>query len=96
MTSNALLYLQMDSTSDTSSQKMGTHSKVATDNYTEMQSVNVQEPDETGLDARQELCGLDLVFRDVSASLGGRKILHNVSGEVTQSTMLAILGSSGE
>ena len=43
----------------------------------------------------QERC-VDLVFRDICATLGGRQILHNVSGMVKQGTMLAIMGSSGK
>ena len=40
--------------------------------------------------------GVDLVFRDICATLGGRQILHNVSGMIKQGTMLAIMGSSGK
>jgi len=40
--------------------------------------------------------GLDLVMRDVCATLSGKQILHNVSAVVKQGTMIAIMGSSGE
>ena len=40
--------------------------------------------------------GVNLVFRDICAELGGRKILQNVSGIAKQGTMLAIMGSSGK
>ncbi len=40
--------------------------------------------------------GLDLTFVNVSCSVGGRQILHNISGMVKQGEMLAVMGSSGE
>ena len=39
---------------------------------------------------------MDLVFRDICASVDGRQILRDVSGLAKKGTMLAIMGSSGK
>ncbi len=44
----------------------------------------------------QDSSGMDLQFRGVGASLGGRQILQDVSGVVRRGEMLAIMGASGE
>ncbi len=44
----------------------------------------------------QESSGMDLEFRGVGASLGGKQILKDVSGVVRSGEMLAIMGASGE
>ncbi len=44
----------------------------------------------------QDSSGMDLEFRGVGASLGGKQILKDVSGVVRRGEMLAIMGASGK